>query len=451
MTKTKKAVEHVALDPVDATFSTLFLTELLGYLEQFRAVFPDSRLYGRFAQAVKGVIAAGAPIITQVAAAVIQSKDPRRTFHISKRYYRLLRNPRFHHQQLLKSMYAQTRALFQGEPSDYVLVLLDFTNLEKPYGYRFEALSTLKASGLRLGPRCRHGRVPGYNHLIGLAVGAKHVGLVFSKTISYVTEEFVSLNRDIFRAMRYSHQVLAGHTLRFICDRGFDDEKIFAFITDLCEQFVIRLYHNRTLLLQRGGVRVERSLKEVVREIRQPIRLDAWFRQRGRWRKSLVTLGYVQLWLPDHKHPYYLLVSHAHGIGQDWLLLTNVPIHSSKQAQEIWFNYRRRWRVETTFRFLQRDGLRWDDFKVLNFDAIQRLITLVLVAALFLLNIRLFLDDSSLQILLTLGGKQGLKSERDGPYLVLRGLQKVVGCLSTLALLKRYGQLEPLLLVLDAL
>jgi hypothetical protein len=451
MTETKKAVEHVALDPVDATFSALFLAELLGYLEQFRAVFPDSRLYRRFAQAVKGVIAAGAPIITQVAAAVIQSKDSQRTFHISKRYYRLLRNPRFHHQQLLKSLYAQTRALFQGEQSEYVLVLLDFTNLEKPYGYRFEALSTLKASGLRSGPRCRHGRVPGYNHLIGLAVGAKNVGLVFSKTISYVTEEFVSLNRDVFRAIRYSHQVLAGHTLRFICDRGFDDEKTFAFITDLRQQFVIRLYHNRTLLVQRGGHRLERSLEEVVREIRRPIRLDAWFRQRGRWRKSLVTLGYVQVWLPDHEHPYYLLVSHAHGIGQDWILLTNAPIHNSKQAQEIWFNYRRRWRVETTFRFLQRDGLRWDDFKVLNFDAIQRLITLVLIAALFLLNIRLFLDDISLQILLTLGGKQGLKSERDGPYLALRGFQKIAGCLATLALLKRYGQLEPLLLVLDAL
>jgi hypothetical protein len=136
-----------------------------------------------------------------------------------------------------------------------VLVILDFTNLEKPYGYRFGALSTLKASGLRVGPRLRHGRVPGYNQLIGLAVRAKNVGLVFSKTISYVTDDFVSLNRDVFRAIRYSHKLLVGHKLRFICDRGFDDEKLFAFVTNLRHQFVIRLYHDRTLLVRQGATK----------------------------------------------------------------------------------------------------------------------------------------------------------------------------------------------------
>jgi hypothetical protein len=449
MTKVKRITkEPICIDPVDATFAAPFLAELFQYLEHFKAVFPDRRLYRRFVQAVKGVIAAGAPIVTQIAAAVIQSKDPKRTFHISKRFYRLLRNSRFHHQQLLKSIYAYTRDLFRGETLDYVLILLDFTNLEKPYGYRFEALSTLKASGLRVGPRCRHGKVPGYNQLVGLAVGTKSVGLVFSKTISYMADGFVSLNRDVSRAIRYAHRLLVGHKLRFICDRGFDDEKLFALVVGLRQQFVIRLYHNRTLLVRRGAAKVEQPLEEVVKWIPQPIRFDAWFRRGGRWRKCWVTLGYVQVWLPDHKHPYCLLVSHAHGIGQQWMLLTNVPITNADQAREIWFNYRRRWRIETTFRFLQKEGLRWEDFKVLDFEAIRRLITLVLIAALFLLNIRLFLDEASLQILLTLGGKQGLASERDGPYLVLRGYQMLLACLTTLAVLKRYGQLDPLLLAL---
>ena len=452
MTKMEREAERpVCIDPVDATFGALFLAQLRDYLESFRAVFPDRRLYRRFAQAVKGVIGAGAPIITRIAAAVIQSDDPKRTFHVSKRYYRLLRNPRFHHEQLLKPSYAHTRESLQREQLEYVLVVLDFTNLEKPYGYQFENLSTLKASGLRVGPRCRHGKVPGYNQLVALALGRKSVGLVFAKTISYLTDHFVSLNREVFRAIRYSRAILAGQKLRFICDRGFDDEKTFAFVTSLEEEFVIRLCHNRTLLVERGAARVERLLKEVASEITRSIRFDAWFKRGGRWRKCLVTLGFAQVWLPDHEHPYYLLVTHVHGIGQEWMLLTNVPIINSEQAREIWFNYRRRWRVETTFRFLQRDGLRWEDFKVLDFEAIRRLITLVLIAALFLLNLRLFLDETSLQILLTLGGKQGLKSERDGPYLALRGFQKVIGCLATLAVLKRCGQLDALLLALDDL
>jgi hypothetical protein len=52
---------------------------------------------------------------------------------------------------------------------------------------------------------------------------------------------------------------------------------------------------------------------------------------------------------------------------------------------------------------------------------------------------------------LTLGGKLGLKSERDGPYLALRACQKLLVCINTLAVPKRYGQLDVLLQTLDAL
>jgi len=100
---------------------------------------------------------------------------------------------------------------------------------------------------------------------MGALLAGKTVGLTFAKTISYVAEDFVSLNRDIFRAIRYNRVILNGHTPCFVCDRGSDDEKTFAFVTSLDEQFVIRLYRNRTLLVPQGAGRVEQLLKEVVR------------------------------------------------------------------------------------------------------------------------------------------------------------------------------------------
>jgi hypothetical protein len=48
-------------------------------------------------------------------------------------------------------------------------------------------------------------------------------------------------------------------------------------------------------------------------------------------------------------------------------------------------------------------------------------------------------------------GKLGLKTERDGPYLLLRGLRKLLTCLATLALLKQAGLLDGLLELLDTL
>jgi len=162
-------------------------------------------------------------------------------------------------------------------------------------------------------------------------------------------------------------------------------------------------------------------------------------------------LGYRQVWLPGHAHPYWLVVSEVYGIHQRWMLLTNVPVTSVEHAKEIWYNYRRRWGVESTFRFLHREGLRWEDFKALDPEAIQRLINLVLIAAIFLLDQHLLPDETPCHILLMLGGKRGLKSERDGPYLVLRGWQKILICINTLAVPKRHGKLALLLETLDAL
>lgn len=298
--------------------------------------------------------------------------------------------------------------------------------MEKPYGYAFEALSILQAFGTRTGPRCRDSKVPGYHHLVGLALGEKKVGLTYVRTISCNTPDFVSLNREIFRAIRYSHVIPSGRRRRFICDRGFDDEKTFAFVTSLGEEFGIRLYHNRTVRVCQDGGWAERSLKEVVRTLPRSVAFEAFFKGRGRWRKWGVSLGYCEVQLPGHGRPYGLVVSEVYGLNPRWVLLTHVPVTGPERARAVWPDYRRRWRVEETFRFLQEEGLRIEDFRVLSLEALRRLVEVVWMAACFLLNGSLWVDEAGHQTLLVLGGKLGLKSERDGPYLVLRGMQKIL-------------------------
>jgi hypothetical protein len=76
----RKASSPVSPDPVDRTFKMPLLAQLREYLQPYENIFPDKRLYRRFTQVTKGTIAARAPIVTQIAAAVIQSDDPKRTF-----------------------------------------------------------------------------------------------------------------------------------------------------------------------------------------------------------------------------------------------------------------------------------------------------------------------------------------------------------------------------------
>lgn len=449
MSRSTQSQEPMQSHPVDATFDALFLGGLRQFQQRFEGIFPDRRLFKVFGQLLKGVIAAGVPIITRIAAAVIQSDDPRRAFYVAKRYYGWLQNQRFRHQDLPKPAYALTKELFASVKDEYLLVVLDFSNLEKPYGYEFEKLCTVKATGRRPGPRLRKGLVPGYNQLVSLAMARDRVGLTCARTISYVSEDFVSLNRDIFRAIRYSQVILADHKLRFVCDSEFDDEKTFGFIVGLEEEFVFRLCHNRTLLV--GRKRRQVLLEDLVPTIRRPIRFDAHFKIGGRWRKCQVNLGDLKVWLPGHERPYWLVVSQVPTLREIWILLTNVPIRSVKRAKEVWFNYRRRWGIEHKFRFIKKEGLRIEDFKVLSLESIRRLVNVVLLAALLILNGQLFFPNKAWRILLRLGGKMGLKSEKDGPYLLLRGLCKVFACLATLALLKQEGLLDSLLELLDAL
>jgi hypothetical protein len=83
---------HVQWGPIDGTFDLPILAQLRAYLGDYAWIFPDERLYQRFVEAIKGLIAARVPIVAQTVAAVIQSHDPKRTFHVAKRYYRWLDN-----------------------------------------------------------------------------------------------------------------------------------------------------------------------------------------------------------------------------------------------------------------------------------------------------------------------------------------------------------------------
>lgn len=103
-----------------------------------------------------------------------------------------------------------------------------------------------------------------------------------------------------------------------------------------------------------------------MRTLPRPVRFETLFKVRGCRRRCRVTLGYCEVRLPGHERPYWLVVSEVYGLNQRWVLLTNVPVTGPERAREIWRDYRQRWRIEETFRFLQREGLRWEDFKVLT-------------------------------------------------------------------------------------
>jgi hypothetical protein len=69
--------------------------------------------------------------------------------------------------------------------------------------------------------------------------------ITYANWFSYRTADFVSENREIYRAIRITRALLPDAKLRFVADSGLDDQKIFAQMSLVKAEFIIRARHNR--------------------------------------------------------------------------------------------------------------------------------------------------------------------------------------------------------------
>ena len=92
-----------------------------------------------------------------------------------------------------------------------------------------------------------------------------------------------------------------------------------------------------------------------------------------------------------------------------------------------------RGRIEHGYRFDQEQGLDAEDVRVRTLERMRRLFVLVLVAAQWVFFIAKHWPEEAVLWLRKLGGKFGRKSDRDGPYILLRGLSAVLQSVATLS------------------
>ena len=129
-----------------------------------------------------------------------------------------------------------------------------------------------------------------------------------------------------------------------------------------------------------------------------------------------------------------VLVAHNDLENRNAVLITNVSIHSEADALQIYSDWRLRGKIEHGYRFDQEQGLDVEDLRVQTVERMRRLFALVLVAAQFVFHLMHHWPRKAIYWLRKLGGKLGLKSDRDGPYWLLRGIGAVFLTAATLSL-----------------
>ena len=404
------------------------------YSQPLTERLPDQRLQPVAEEMVLGILGSESPLITQMARQ--QNKSAGEIWAAAKRSYRFLENKRLATSELYEGLYQAGRQAVLREKPDYLVVAVDPVNFEKPYAQAIEGVSVVhKATPPDLGGQARLAH--GYPAITATLVNTQVPVTSYANWYSYQSEDFISQNREIEQAFQTTARLYPEYKIRYVGDAGLDDQKIFAQVDALHQEFVFRASHQERIV-EVYNERLDRWEREVLGDLVESIPLQVSFQvlfaHAGSTRLDTVSLGWFQVRLPERpQQSLWILVAEDPTFKHPLVLVTNVPLNSIAIVQQVYNDWRLRGRIEHGYRFDQEQGLDVEDMRVHTLERMRRLFALVLLAAQVVFVIGVHWPPKAVLWLRQLGGKLGLKSDRDGPYLLLKGIAAVITTAMTLS------------------
>jgi hypothetical protein len=407
-------------------------TSLQQFLQPVTAMLSDPRLRAVAELMMQGIVTSQSPIVTQIARGVGFAHPT--VWPTCKRAYRFLGNPHFTHRTLLKGLYRLAQQTVAAQQPDYLVIAVDPVNMEKPYTHDLEGVSiVMKSTPPSLNGEKRLTR--GYPAITATIVNLTQPATTYANWFSYETADFVSQNRELERAFRISRTLFPSQKLRFVGDAGLDDQKIFAQVGRLHAEFVIRACHDR--IVEVYNARLKRweagALFDLVATVPFEFEQEVLFTHARAQRKVRIGFGWFKIRLSESGPVLWVLVAHDFEREHDLILLTNVPLEHAECVRQVYADWRQRGKIEQGYRFEQEEGLDVEDMRVETLERMRRLFVLVILAAQFVCYIGRTWTKVAVLWLRQLGGKLGMQSDLDGPYLLMRGISAVWQTVATLA------------------
>ena len=321
--------------------------ELMQTLREFLAPvlrhLPEQRLRAVAVLAVRGVLAAQSPVLTEMARGG-QAEDGS-SWPLARRFYRFIWNKRFSHQHLLKGLYGIAQRVVGRYERPYLVVAIDPVNFEKPYTEALEGVSTVLKS-TPPGPGREKRLTPGYPAITATIVNLPEPVITYANWFSYRTADFVSQNREIYRAIRTTTALFPQTPLHFVGDAGLDDQKIFSQVARVNGQFIFRVSHDNRLVevfnerLQRWEP--QEHLADLAATVPWSLQLRVAFQHAHTKRHVTVSLGWLQLRIPSSQQVVWALVAYDPDLQRQLILLTNIPITNAEDAETVYTQWRYR-------------------------------------------------------------------------------------------------------------
>jgi hypothetical protein len=402
------------------------------FAEPVTTLLPDVRLQEVAHLLLQGLITQESPVITQIARGTAHTDET--IWLMCKRFYRFLDNERFSARTLRKGLAHRAQQIVAQEAPAYLVIAVDPVNFEKPYTTQLEGVSqVVKSTPPTLNGDKRLTR--GYPALTATIVNLKQPATTYANWFSYESTDFVSLNRELERAFRCTRALFSNLKLRFVGDAGLDDQKVFAQIARVHGEFVIRACRERKVEVY--NTRLKRweaeKLFDLTANVPFEFEQEVLFTHARKTRRAHVGFAWLQIRLPETHQERWVLVAHDFARDHDLVLLTNVPLDGHAVVRQVYADWRLRGQIEHGYRFEQEQGLDVEDLRVQTLERMRRVFLFVLLAAQFICCIDQTWTANAVRWLRLLGGKLDVDSDRDGLYILLRGISAVWQAAATIA------------------
>ena len=403
------------------------------HIQPLTKMLPDKRMGSVIEVIILGILGGQTPVITGMARQ--NSKEDGESWATAKRIYRLLANKHLKTSDVYEGIYKIGQQVVEQEGPDDLVVAVDPVNFEKPYVKSLEGIRVVhKATPPDLSGQARLAK--GYPAITATIVNTKVPVTSYGNWFSYKTVDFISQNKEIEQAFQTTCRLYKGYKVRFVGDAGLDDQKMFAQVQKLKQEFVFRVCHlDRIVEVQND--RLDRweteTLKDLVDSVPYQITFQVLFTHAGQTRLDTVQLGWFKIRIPDTPEPLWILVADDQTLSRQLVLITNVLLENVSVVQQVYNDWRLRTRIEHGYRFDQEQGLDVEDLRVQTVERMRRLFAFVLMAAQMVFVIGEQWPPRAVLWLRQLGGKLGLSSDRDGPYWLLRGIAAIVTTAMTLS------------------
>jgi hypothetical protein len=396
------------------------------HTEALMKMLPDKRMKKVLENMLLGMLGGQTPLITGMARQ--NGKAAGDTWAVAKSMYRLLGNKRLETQVLYQGLYEIGRQVVEREDPDYLVVAVDPVNFEKPYTKALEGVSVVhKATPPDLTGHARLAH--GYPAITATIVNTQVPVTSYANWFSYQTADFISQNKEVEQAFETTCRLYPGRTICFVGDSGLDDQKMFAQVAKLAQEFIFRVSHLERIV-EVYNDRLERweteKLQDLTDSVPHQVTFQVLFKHAGETRLDTIHFGWFKIRIPGTQKPLCIMVADDETLDRQLVLITNIPLTSVAVVQQVYNDWRLRTRIEHGYRFAQEQGLDVEDMRVHTVERMRRLFSVVLIAAQIVFVIADQWPPQAVLWLRQLGGKLGIPTDRDGPYWLLQGISAVI-------------------------